>query len=29
VVTVFGRQQNAEVGYNPRYRGKRSYLNPA
>jgi Transposase DDE domain group 1 len=25
VVTVFGRQQNAEVGYNPRYRGKRSY----
>ena len=25
VVTVFGRQQSAEVGYNPRYRGKRSY----
>jgi len=25
VVTVFGRQQRAEVGYNPRYRGKRSY----
>lgn len=25
VVTVFGRQQHAEVGYNPRYRGKRSY----
>jgi hypothetical protein len=25
VVTVFGRQQNAEVGYNPRYRGKSSY----
>jgi branched-chain amino acid transport system ATP-binding protein len=25
VVTVFGRQQKAEVGYNPRYRGKRSY----
>ena len=25
VVTVFGRQQNAQVGYNPRYRGKRSY----
>ena len=25
VVTVFGHQQNAEVGYNPRYRGKRSY----
>jgi hypothetical protein len=25
VVTVFGRQQGAEVGYNPRYRGKRSY----
>lgn len=25
VVTVFGRQENAEVGYNPRYRGKRSY----
>src|SRR5437899_12627197 len=24
VVTVFGRQQKAEVGYNPRYRGKRS-----
>ena len=25
VVTVFGRQEGAEVGYNPRYRGKRSY----
>jgi hypothetical protein len=25
VVTVFGHQQQAEVGYNPRYRGKRSY----
>jgi hypothetical protein len=25
VVTVFGRQQKAEIGYNPRYRGKRSY----
>lgn len=25
VVTVFGRQENAEVGYNPRNRGKRSY----
>jgi hypothetical protein len=25
VVTVFGRQQSAEAGYNPRYRGKRSY----
>lgn len=25
VVTVFGRQQQAAVGYNPRYRGKRSY----
>src|SRR5260370_19086254 len=25
VVTVFGRQENAEVGDNPRYRGKRSY----
>ena len=25
VVTVFGRQENAEVGYNPRYRGERSY----
>lgn len=25
VVTVFGCQQGAEVGYNPRYRGKRSY----
>ena len=25
VVTVFGRQENAEVGYNPRFRGKRSY----
>ena len=25
VVTVFGRQENAEVGYNPGYRGKRSY----
>ena len=25
MVTVFGRQQKAEVGYNPRYRGKRSY----
>lgn len=25
VVTVFGHQENAAVGYNPRYRGKRSY----
>src|ERR1700686_1948116 len=25
VVTVFGRQEEAAVGYNPRYRGKRSY----
>jgi len=25
VITVFGRQAGAEVGYNPRYRGKRSY----
>jgi hypothetical protein len=25
VITVFERQENAEVGYNPRYRGKRSY----
>jgi len=25
VVTVLGRQEGAEVGYNPRYRGKRSY----
>jgi hypothetical protein len=25
VVTVFGHQQGAEVGYNPRYRGKRCY----
>ena len=25
VITVFGRQEKAEVGYNPRYRGKRSY----
>ena len=25
VVTVFGKQHGAEVGYNPRYRGKRSY----
>jgi hypothetical protein len=25
VVTVFGRQEGAEIGYNPRYRGKRSY----
>lgn len=25
VVTVFGSQEGAEVGYNPRYRGKRSY----
>lgn len=25
VVTVFGRQDGAQVGYNPRYRGKRSY----
>ncbi len=25
VVTVFGKQQGAEVGYNPRNRGKRSY----
>jgi hypothetical protein len=25
VVTLFGKQDGAEVGYNPRYRGKRSY----
>lgn len=25
VVTVFGHQEQARVGYNPRYRGKRSY----
>jgi hypothetical protein len=25
VVTAFGHQDGAEVGYNPRYRGKRSY----
>ncbi len=25
VVTVFGRQENAAVGYNPRYRGKHPY----
>src|SRR5712691_9996635 len=25
VVTVFGRQEDTAVGYNPRYRGKRSY----
>ncbi len=25
VVTLFGRQERAAVGYNPRYRGKRSY----
>ena len=25
VVTVFGRQDGAEIGYHPRYRGKRSY----
>src|ERR1700733_12692211 len=25
VVTTFGHQDSAEVGYNPRYRGKRSY----
>jgi hypothetical protein len=25
VVTVFGNQEEAAVGYNPRYRGKRSY----
>jgi hypothetical protein len=25
VVTVFGHQEEAAVGYNPRYRGKRSY----
>ena len=25
VVTFFGHQEGAEVGYNPRYRGKRSY----
>ena len=25
VVTSFGLQEGAEVGYNPRYRGKRSY----
>lgn len=25
VLTVFGHQDGAEIGYNPRYRGKRSY----
>jgi hypothetical protein len=25
VLTVLGHQEGAEVGYNPRYRGKRSY----
>jgi Transposase DDE domain group 1 len=25
VVTVFGKQEDAAIGYNPRYRGKRSY----
>src|ERR1019366_1541751 len=25
VVTVFGHQEGAAVGYNPRYRGKRSF----
>ena len=25
VVTVFGNQQDAAIGYNPRYRGKKSY----
>ena len=25
VVTLFGKQDGAEVGYNPKYRGKRSY----
>jgi Transposase DDE domain group 1 len=25
VITVFGHQEGAAVGYNPRYRGKRSY----
>src|SRR5258708_7179410 len=25
VLTLFGHQEGAEVGYNPRYRGKRSY----
>jgi Transposase DDE domain group 1 len=25
LLTVFGHQEGAEVGYNPRYRGKRSY----
>jgi hypothetical protein len=25
VVTVFGRPEHAEIGYHPRYRGKRSY----
>lgn len=25
ILTVFGHQQEASVGYNPRYRGKRSY----
>ena len=25
VVTTFGHQEDADVGYNPRYRGKRSY----
>jgi len=25
VLTVFGHQEGTAVGYNPRYRGKRSY----
>jgi hypothetical protein len=25
VVTVFGKQDGAQIGYNPKYRGKRSY----
>ena len=25
VLTIFGHQEGAEIGYNPRYRGKRSY----
>ncbi len=28
VVTVFGKQHGAEVGYNPKYRGKRGYNPP-
>ena len=28
VVTVFGKQEDAAVGYNPRYRGKKFYDPP-